>query len=116
MNTISRIRRVMSLLPLCVFGAALAGCSTVATTVGGAQGDFQCPGGRVPRVYAGVANDTAYLRNCGSNEGAIAIIDFPFSLAADTALLPYSIVTQIKDGDLCTGATCLAEPKVRRGL
>lgn len=82
----------------------LAGCSTVATVVGGATGNFDCdPRYSIPRVYSGVANDIRFIRS--SADSGLALLDFPFSLAGDTLILPYTLVTQAKHGSLCDKET-----------
>ena len=81
----------------------VTGCSTVATTAVGANGEFDCTGGhRIPRVYSGVANDIRFWHTTPLDRGFI-VIDLPFSALADTLLLPYSIPMQKKHGDLCSG-------------
>jgi uncharacterized protein YceK len=86
-------------------GLLLAGCGTVAGLVGHfeperldcAEGDF------VPRVYAGVFGDIALLRR-GTAEQELVWFDLPFSLVADTLVLPWTLVTQILHGNLCPRA------------
>jgi uncharacterized protein YceK len=92
----------------------LHGCSTIATVGAGGSGApnrFQCDVGyRIPRVYSGVANDARFIgighKTGGSAEGGvgIAILDLPFSLIADTLVLPYTIFAQAAWGDLCKGS------------
>jgi len=82
----------------------LAGCSTVATIAGDrSPKNFCCRDGcQIPRVYSGVANDICFIRGQGE-DSALLIFDLPLSAAADTLVLPYTLVRQSKYGDLCTG-------------
>ena len=53
----------------------------------------------VPRIYSGTALDVwAVVSNPPGQIGAFLFWDLPFSLAADTILLPYTTVTQIRSG------------------
>ncbi len=45
-------------------------------------------------------SDISFIRE-GEEFWSIALVDFPFSLVADTILLPYTLTTQAKYGDLC---------------
>src|SRR5690242_14581963 len=95
----------LALLILCCCLLLAAGCSTVATVTGGVNGNFSCDDRyTVPRVYSGVANDIRFMR-AGGEDSFDVILDLPFSLAADTAILPYTVVTQSKYGDLCVKQT-----------
>ena len=81
----------------------LPGCSTMDTMVGQVTGTYQCDErARVPRVYSGVANDLRTARY-GTHDWPVEVYDLPFSFAADTALLPITIITQHVYGDLCPG-------------
>ena len=75
----------------------------MATLAGGANPDkFDCDGkNTIPRVYSGVSNDMRFLHNGAGEDTGIVIFDFPFSLIADTLVLPYTIYTQSKYGNLC---------------
>lgn len=88
---------------LCLPLILLSGCSTMATIAGGSDpSKLHCdPDYTIPRVYSGVANDIRFLGGNYSDKG-IALLDVPFSLIADTVVLPYTIVTQTKYGNLCT--------------
>ncbi len=92
----------LSLLVLC--GALLesAGCSTLATLGGDLRLDkFQCDEAyAIPRVYSGFANDIRFLRGNYQDKGLV-VFDAPFSIAADTILLPYTIYRQFRYGNLC---------------
>lgn len=90
-------------LPALIF---LSGCSTVATISGGFNPEkFHCdPDYSIPRIYSGTANDIRFLRGNYTDKGFI-FWDLPFSLVADTAVLPYTIFTQTKYGNLCSKQT-----------
>jgi uncharacterized protein YceK len=79
-----------------------AGCSTVATLAGASDPErYECSDDRfVPRMYSGVFNDVAILRSDAIDKG-IVVLDLPFSLVADTLVLPYTIYGQIRYGNLC---------------
>ncbi|HEX4350935.1 MAG TPA: YceK/YidQ family lipoprotein [Verrucomicrobiae bacterium] len=89
--------------PLLAGAIVFPGCSTMQTAVDEATNTYQCDGRcRVPRVYAGVANDMRQMRH-GGEDWPVEVYDLPFSFAADTVLLPVTIVTQSLYGDLCPG-------------
>ena len=76
------------------------GCSTVATTV--AANKLQCDDRyAIPRIYSGVALDISFLRARREDSELLVVYDLPFSMVADTAILPYTIVTQAKYGNIC---------------
>ena len=77
-------------------------CSTIATLIGGAHPErYDCSDGRfVPRIYSGVFSDVASLKG-GTGDPLLLIWDLPFSLVADTLVLPYTIYAQIRFGNLC---------------
>ena len=77
-------RLKLSLILLLSSLSLVVGCSTLATTIGGA------------------ACDISFWHTAPFDQGFI-IIDLPFSALADTLLLPYSIPMQMKHGDLCPG-------------
>jgi uncharacterized protein YceK len=78
----------------------ITGCSTATTVIGGANGTYKIEFSRsIPRVYSGTANNLTYCHE-GNAEDFTTLIDIPFSLAADTLMLPYTIVTQAKYGNL----------------
>lgn len=91
-----------SLVILC--GALLgpAGCSTLSTLRGDLRLDkLQCDEAfTLPRVYSGLANNIRFLRGNYQDKGVV-VFDAPFSLAADTILLPYTIYRQLRYGNLC---------------
>ena len=100
-----RFTGINLLLILLLFSLSLVvGCSTLATTIGGATGDFDCSHTRrIPRVYSGVAADISHWHTGPPEDRLLVFIDLPFSAFADTLLLPYSIPMQKKHGDLCPG-------------
>lgn len=85
-----------------VFLLLLGGCSTVATLAGGNNPEkFHCDENyEISRVYSGIANDLRFLRGNSVGQG-IVVIDMPFSFVLDTGVLPYTIFTQNKYGNLC---------------
>lgn len=53
----------------------------------------------VPRIYSGVALDVwSVVQDPPGQVGALLFWDIPFSFAADTMLLPYTVVTQVQRG------------------
>jgi uncharacterized protein YceK len=68
---------------------------------GGATADIESDCNyTIPCVYSGVANDFRFVRHGTRRLAAASVIDLPFSFAADTVLLPYTIVRQVTNGDL----------------
>jgi uncharacterized protein YceK len=93
--------KMPSVILLCCCSMMLTGCCTVATLVGDATGKFDCnPRYTIPRAYSGVAADMTFLRD-GAEDCIICAVDLPLSAAADTIILPYTLVTQSKYGNLC---------------
>src|SRR5687768_12696243 len=74
-------RTARLILVVTLFSMALAGCGTVS--------DWKR--GYGPRVYGGVQWDLGDQAGCVITPFWIAIWDVPFSLIADTILLPYTI-------------------------
>lgn len=70
---------------------------------------YSCNSGQyLPRVYTGFFYDIYYyrkMRELNSEKYISAVADMPFSFIADTALLPYTIYTQLRYGPLCDGNT-----------
>ncbi|OQW53675.1 MAG: hypothetical protein A4S09_07155 [Proteobacteria bacterium SG_bin7] len=83
--------------------APLSGCSTFATLSASSEPEkFWCsPEYTIPRIYSGVANDYRFLRV--SQDKVIPTVDLFFSAMADTLVLPYTIYTQSRYGNLCPG-------------
>jgi uncharacterized protein YceK len=115
MKTLTRFTGLVALLSSSVL--CLAGCSTVATTIAAATNKYDYdPRYTVPRVYSGVASDVRYMRAGGEDSG-LPVVDLPFSLVGDTIILPYTIVTQCKHGNICTsdGSTNPPPPAIPYG-
>jgi uncharacterized protein YceK len=99
-----RLEAARTLLLSTVFVAGVAGCGTLATL----QDDFGVPsGGRIPRVYSGTVFDVgAFSRGLyagfveGSEAGIMTLIvfDLPFSIVADTVVLPYTLYLSFTKG------------------
>jgi uncharacterized protein YceK len=94
--------RLLLALVLCAT-CAVSGCSTVATLIGGTDPSrFDCDSEyTIPRIYSGVANDIRFIRS-GCQDVGVVFWDLPFSLVADTLVLPYTCYTQARHGNLCT--------------
>ncbi|QSX34540.1 YceK/YidQ family lipoprotein [Shewanella avicenniae] len=63
----------------------------------------------IPRIYSGISYNVCLLRGEPSKTANVGgtlnnvpwfVIDSAFSVVADTIVLPYTIVTQSKDGDI----------------
>jgi uncharacterized protein YceK len=80
----------------------LSGCSTMATIAGGSNAaKFSCDDQfAITRIYSGISNDLKFLRGDYQDKGFI-FWDLPFSLIADTVVLPYTIYTQTRYGNIC---------------
>lgn len=78
----------------------LQGCATtLSLTSESVKGD--CDKGKsIPYVYSGISTDI-YSLSKASTDLWLPIIDMPFSLVADTLVLPYTITQQVISGDLC---------------
>jgi uncharacterized protein YceK len=77
----------------------LQGCSSVLTVTNGDK--IRCdPDSTITRIYSGTSNDIRFLAGNYQDKG-VAFFDLPFSLAADTIFLPYTVVTQAAYGNLC---------------
>lgn len=75
-----------------------SGCGTVGTVFFPERLAPETP--CLPRVWSGVAVDLALLRSDAVETG-IVVWDLPFSLVADTLLLPYTLIAQLRLGHLC---------------
>ena len=53
---------------------------------------------RIPRVYSGFREDVCGLQ---SKLGIFVLLDMPFSLVADTVILPWTSKAQKERGDIC---------------
>ena len=88
-----------------VVSFTLSSCMTLASFTDEVEEDFnkpdKCPEDcTIHRVYSGTSVDICLLRS-GSEAGqggAIAFWDLPFSLVADTVVLPYTIYKQATVG------------------
>lgn len=90
----------MTRLSAALAGLLLAGCSTIATTVA-SKDTFQCDEKHtITRIYSGVSNDIRFLRGDYQDKGLV-LWDLPFSLAADTVLLPVTVPWQFIGGNVC---------------
>ncbi len=83
----------------------LSGCGTLMTQLPAFNRQFKkvtCGDDAphsVPRLYSGVALDIwSVVQNPPGQVGAFLFLDIPFSLVADTVLLPYTAVKQVKRG------------------
>jgi len=79
----------------------LTGCSTISSQV--MADDYDCffedrHSCRIPRVYSGVREDICGLQ---SKLSIFFIPDMPFSLLADTLILPWTVKAQKEHGDIC---------------
>src|SRR6266702_4118968 len=80
------------------FLTLLPGCNSLATVDN--ANHFRCDDCTIPRVYSGVSH-IACLWSTNYKYRGLAVLDMPFSLVADTALLPYTIYTQVRYGNIC---------------
>ena len=110
----AKIFKTAWLAATCLF--ILSGCSSIGGTFFDpsinldASGNlYSCNSGQyLPRVYTGFFYDIYYyrkMRELNSEKYISAVADMPFSFIADTALLPYTIYTQLRYGPLCDGNT-----------
>jgi len=76
----NRLLRTGSLIGLLLLG----GCGTI----GNLAND--------PRIYGGVRYDVGELGNTGPcSSGIVACFDLPFSVALDTAVLPFTLIYEL---------------------
>jgi uncharacterized protein YceK len=94
--------RVLRARVAAAIALAASGCSTIGTVFLPHRLAQEMP--CIPRVYSGVCADVAILRSDAVDK-ELAVWDLPFSLVADTLLLPYTIYAQIRHGNLCPPAT-----------
>jgi len=83
---------------------SLGGCGTMAGlsgqhVSGQAFGDCEC----VPNMYGGTAIDACvvFVSKWGDGAAGWLMYDLPFSLVADTVVLPITFVKQISEGNNC---------------
>jgi len=98
----------MRIVLIAVLSILLSSCGTISsfgeqptTNNGKAHGGCDC----VPRVYGGSSIDVCVVllskwKESGEIVGLL-LYDFPFSLVADTIVLPYSIYKQLRSGNNC---------------
>lgn len=101
--------RYIRLLAYSFVVLVLAGCSTFATLSSSENPEsFDCNGNQtITRVYSGVSNDLRFLRGAYPDKGLV-VLDMPFSLIADSVVLPYTIYAQISHGNLCNASETLS--------
>ena len=89
-------------LVLCGALFQFAGCSTLATLAADLEPEkFICDEHfTIPRVYSGMGNDIRFLLGNYQDKG-VTVFDAPFSLVADTIVLPYTVYRQFQYGNLC---------------
>lgn len=78
----------------------LTACSTIHSQL---TDDYDCffedrHSCRIPRVYSGFREDVCGLQ---SKLGIFFVPDMPFSLLADTVILPWTLKAQEERGDIC---------------
>jgi uncharacterized protein YceK len=95
----------MRLWSLILIASLLSGCGTLMTQLPQFNRQFKkvkCGDDAphyVPRIYSGTTLDVwAVITNPPGQVGAFLLLDLPFSLAADTVLLPYTAVRQVQSG------------------
>ena len=77
----------------------LGGCGTVVCMTLQRPSEPRLGGGRLSplgAIYCGVAFDVWLLEEGPAAARALAIVDLPFSLLADTALLPFTAVLELR--------------------
>lgn len=82
-----------------------AGCSTIVTRYSGPE--WTPPSPTLPRLYSGTLFDMRCFFRPAMHETEdirwFCLLDVPFSLAADTIILPLTIYEQVKYGSYATG-------------
>jgi uncharacterized protein YceK len=64
----------------------------------------------MPRMYSGTAMDICGFTSENSGQGgAIMFWDMFFSIVADTVVLPYTTVMQVKHGNISSTKKCSSE-------
>lgn len=82
--------------------AVVSGCSTIGTLDGTLARDWNGEPMRIPWIYSGVQYD---FHGLGAANESFEFFDLPFSLVADTLVLPFTIVAQIRWGSRNYGPT-----------
>jgi uncharacterized protein YceK len=80
----------------------LSGCSTIGTLNGALARDWTGEPMRIPWIYSGVHYD---FRDLAVANESFELIDLPFSLVADTLVLPFTIFAQLRWGSRDYGPT-----------
>jgi uncharacterized protein YceK len=75
-----------------------SGCATLYTQISDHNDANDAYGFTVPRAYSGTVLDCHALG--AENIGFFALVDLPLSLVLDTILFPYTIVRQIRLGNI----------------
>ena len=89
-------QRHLVLAPCLLASASLAcGCSTIGTLNGTLAREWNGEPMHIPWIYAGVQYDFYGLTVSSEN---FALLDLPFSLVADTLVLPFTIYAQLRWG------------------
>lgn len=98
-SMLKRPKLWLQVLAVCVL-ISCTGCSTIITRLTGPG--WQPPDPPLPRIYSGTIFDfRCFLRpemHDTQGLGGFCLIDVPFSLIADTVILPFTIYDQIKYG------------------
>jgi len=68
---------------------SLAGCGTINDMTKGDDGQ---------RVYGGIRQDAGMIQSNNSTPVVLGILDFPFSFALDTAMLPITFIIMLIRG------------------
>jgi uncharacterized protein YceK len=86
----SKTRRLLMLLPLAVLSASLAGCGTLITLI---EGPVNFDNKAIAYAYSGTRFSLGGARK--SPVAFIFVIDVPFSVVGDTAVLPIRLVQSL---------------------
>jgi uncharacterized protein YceK len=95
-----------------LFIALLCGCGTFLTQLPYAKEEMEKDKNTTsaklscfPQIYSGTVFDVIAVKetfgNPTDNIGALLFLDIPFSLIADTVVLPITIYEQIRYGNIC---------------
>ena len=78
---------------------ALCGCATLFTLSPDRIEGALSAGQSLPRVYSGtIADGYAVTHDRSGQAGFFCLLDLPLSIAADTVVLPWTLVQQIRHG------------------
>ncbi len=99
----SKPKSLLPLLAVCLLITS-ASCSTIITRLAGPN--WKPPDKPLPQVYSGTLFDLRCVFTPSMHDteglGPLCFIDVPFSLIADTVILPLTIFDQIKYGSYGT--------------